>query len=109
MISKELLNKISYIIYEYDHKAYQKFYHGMFDSRHPGNIIRDYSSRKEDDIIGYLTSVLSDSEKEEMKNFTIDDLNKILYYNDKFKYTGIQLCDIVNRNKIVRKGRWNSN
>jgi len=56
-----------------------------------------------------LTSVLSDSEKEEMKNFTIDDLNKILYYNDKFKYTGIQLCDIVNRNKIVRKGRWNSN
>lgn len=58
--------------------------------------------------IGYLLTKLTDEEKEEMKNFTIDDLNLILYRDRGISLPfGIQQMIIGKRNTNKKKsGRW---
>ena len=85
MISKELFTKIENIINEHDYCALKRYYEHSHNSRIPGNEKNNYSMYGMNTPIGYLMSKLNDEEKEEMKNFDIEDLNRILY-RDKGNY-----------------------
>lgn len=106
MISKNLMKKIDSIISGYDYQAHKTFYHGGINSKIPGNYKPNYSCISNDNILGFLFTQLNEEEKEEIKNFDINDLNKILYNKEKYRMYGIQISEQIERNKIKRKGRW---
>lgn len=108
MISKELFKKLEGIILSHDIRALKCYSERLHSSKIPGNVPLSYSIYGVNGKLGYLLDELTDSEKEEMKNFTLDDLNKILYIDRGISLPiGIQQIIVGSRNIARRKrGRW---
>jgi len=108
MISKELSKKLEDIILSHDIMALKNYSERYYTSKVPGDTISDYSMYGNNGPIGYLLTMLTDEEKEEMTNFTIDDLNIILYRDRGISIPfGIQRMVVSNRNSPKKEqGRW---
>lgn len=105
MINKELFSKISNIIDGFDYSAHKEYY---LHNTKPGSEERSYCLGNTDGVIGYLLSQLSEDEQEEMKNFSGDDLMKILNRNEKYRMYGIQVSMDIQKegNGRKKRGRW---
>jgi len=108
VISRKLHNKLHSIIHAHDVCALKTYTQRGFSSKIPGSERLSYAMYGENGPLAYLLTQLDDEEKDELKNFTMDDLNSILYKDEGISLPfGIQQADIAKRNVTKkRRGRW---